>query len=113
MNKIISLKDLQASIKQLETEIKYRDLLIRAKISALKESMQPANIFAGAFNKITGGEELKVEYRHSLSAKVIKTGLMLWLRKLLYKAEEKVEQNVYDSIDTGFDHLKHFMKKKL
>ncbi len=109
------MKELRAAIKLLEAEVSYKDLLLKQNISDIKESMHPANILAAAFNKLTGGESFHFERRHSFSGGInlVKTGLALWLRKLLFKAEDKVEQNVYDAIDNAFDHVRDFLKKKV
>ena len=112
MSEITNMKDLQAAIKQLEMEAQQGEAAIKQHISAIKESLKPANIVTAAFNKITGGGELNAERRQSFSATVIKAGLALWLRKGLFKTESKIEQKMYDVIDSAFDHVKAFLKKK-
>jgi hypothetical protein len=112
MTEITNMKDLQAAITQLKMEVTQRDGAMKQQISAIKESMKPANILAAAFSKITGHTELNYERRHSFSVNVIRSGLALWLRRGLFKAETRVENKVYDVIDSAFDRIKDFLRKK-
>ena len=113
MTEINNTSELQAAIRQLQTDMQERDHVIKQKISTIEESLHPANILLAAFNKITGSGHSNFENRQSFSGSILRGGFKFWLYKLLLKTEQKVEQNVYDSIDSAFDHLKDFMKRKL
>ncbi len=113
MTEINNMTELQAAIRQLQTDMQERDYAIKQKICIIEESLQPANILVAAFNKITGSGQSHFEKRQSFSGSILRRGFKFWLYKLLLKTEQKVEQNVYDSIDSAFDHLKDFMKRKL
>jgi hypothetical protein len=110
MTEIKDSTALNAEIRRLEAAVRFKEQQLRSHITGLRESMKPRNIFSSAYQKITGEEP--PPGGRAFTAKTIKNGLSLWLSKLLFKTEEKVEQQVYDAVDTVFDRLKGFLERK-
>ncbi len=110
MTEIINNKQLQVEITRLKGEIKLKEQQLRTHVTDLKDSLKPSHIFSSTYEKMTG-EEAPEKGKH-FTGQAVKTGLALVLGKILLKAEEKIEQRVYDVVDSAFDGLKDFLKKK-
>lgn len=114
MNKhpeIHTVEDIKAAIRLLQTEKHYKEILLKNHFKNFKESLKPANILSETYESITGAAP-----RNKVSGTAVqlfKSGLALWLSKLLFKAEAKVEQRVYAAVDAAFDKMKSFIEKKL
>lgn len=110
MTEIKDTASLNAEIRRLEAAVRFKEQQLRSHITGFREKMQPRNFFSSAYEKITG--EPPPPQGKGFASKAIKTGLSLWLSKILFKTEEKVEQKVYDAVDTAFDKLKAFLSRK-
>lgn len=114
MNKhpeIQTVEDLKAAIRLLQTEKHYKEILLQNHFKNFKESLKPSNILSETYETIIGVSPGNKP--SGTVVQVIKSGLALWLSKLLFKAEEKVEQRVYAAVDAAFDKMKNFIEKKL
>jgi hypothetical protein len=110
MTDIRNTTELDAEIRRLEAAVRFKEQQLRSHITSFKEGLKPRNIFSSAYEKVTGEEP--PPQGKGFAAKTIKTGLSLWLSKILFKAEGKVEQKVYDAVDNVFEKLKDFIKRK-
>ncbi|MCX6314795.1 MAG: hypothetical protein NTX08_08690 [Sphingobacteriales bacterium] len=110
MTDIKNSKDLHAAIAQLQADVQQQEHRIKADFHALKEQFKPANILSNSFEKITGVPIL--QKKGGIAGGIIKIGLSLLLGKIMVKAEEKLEHQVYDLIDQGFDKLKNFLSTR-
>jgi hypothetical protein len=110
MTEIRDTASLNAEIRRLEGAVRYKEQQLRSHITGIRENLQPRNFFSSAYKKITG--EPPPPQGKGFAAKAIKTGLSLWLSKILFKTEEKVEQKVYDAVDKAFDKLKAFLTRQ-
>ena len=88
MTEINNMTELQAAIRQLQTDMQERDYAIKQKICIIEESLQPANILVAAFNKITGSGHSHFEKQQSFSGSILRGGFKFWLYKLLLKTEQ-------------------------
>jgi hypothetical protein len=110
MTEIKDIASLNAEIRRLEAAVRYKEQQLRNQVTSFREKLQPRNIFSSAYEKLTG--EAAPTQGKDFGAKAIKKGLSLWLSKILFKAEEKVEQKVYDAVDAAFDKLKTFLSSR-
>jgi hypothetical protein len=110
MTDIKNSTDLHAAIAQLQADVRYKEQLIKADFHAIKEQLKPANILSNSFEKITGVPI--PQKKGGLAGGIIKIGLSFLLGKVLVRAEEKLENQVYDLIDQGFDKLKNFLTSR-
>jgi hypothetical protein len=110
MNDIQNTAELNAEIRRLEAAVRCKEQQLRSHVTNFKEGLKPRNIFSSAYEKITGEEP--PPGGKGFTAKNIKAGLSLWISKILLKTGEKAEQKVYDAVDTVFDKLGDFLKRK-
>ncbi len=110
MSEIKDVATLNAEIRRLEAAVRFKEQQLRNHITGFREKLRPRNFFSAAYEKVTG--EPPPPQGKGFAAKTIKAGLSLWLSKMLFKAEEKAEQKVYDAVDIVFDKLKAFISRK-
>jgi hypothetical protein len=110
MTEIKDTASLNAEIRRLEAAVRFKEQQLRSHVTCFREKLQPRNFFSATYQKITG--EPPPPQGKGFAAATIKAGLSLWLSKILFKTEEKVEQRVYDAVDTVFDKLKAFLSRK-
>lgn len=107
MKKIETISHLRAEIARVQIVAKEQEQLIKNDLKEIREGLKPENIFWNALSSFTGIKMSKAEFFKD----GIAFGLSLILQRFVLKTEKKIENKVYDFIDSLFDRVKSMVNK--
>lgn len=107
MNQIENIVQLRSEIGRLKKVAKEQEQVIKNDIKEIRENLRPENIFWNSLSSFTGIKMNKEEFFKD----GIAYGLSLILQRFILKTEKKVENNVYDFVDSIFDRVKNLVHK--
>ena len=110
MAEIKNIETLQAEIERLKSDIIVKEQKIRDGIAGIGESLKPANLVSSGINRLMGGSEEKTG--NSFMKEATKTGILLLMRKMLYKPGDKGEERISNFVDMAFEKIKNFTESK-
>ena len=107
MSKIENLDQLRAEIRRMKSLAQQQERQINSDISGIREDLRPENIFWNALSSLTGIKMNKSElFKDGLAI-----GLSLLFQRFVMKTEKKMENKVYDFVDSIFDRVKNLVNK--
>lgn len=110
MAEIKNTETLQAEIERLKSDIIVKEQKIRSGIAGIGESLKPANLVSSGINRLMNEHEDRPA--KSFMREAAKTGILLLLRRVLYKPGDKGEERISDFVDMAFNKIKKFTDRK-
>lgn len=110
MTEIKNTESLQAEIARLQSDIIVKEQKIRNGIAGIGESLKPANLVSSGINRLMSKTEDKPA--KSFMREAAKTGILLLLRRVLYKPGDKGEERISEFVDMAFNKIKKFTSKE-
>lgn len=107
MKKIETISQLRGEIARMQIVAKQQEQIIKNDLKEIREDLRPENIFWNAFSSFTGIKMSKVEFFKD----GIAFGLSLILQRFVLKTEKKLENKVYDFVDSLFERVKNMVNK--
>jgi hypothetical protein len=107
MKKIENIHELRAEIDRLKVVTKEQERLIKNEFKEIREDLKPENILWNSLSSITGIKMNKNEFFKD----GIAYGLSLIIQRFILKTEKKVENKVYDFVDTIFERVKNIVNR--
>ena len=87
--------------------VKQQENSLRQDIREIRNDLRPENIFWNVFSSLTGVRMNKTDFFKN----GIAYGLSLILQRFVLKTEKKMENKVYDFVDSIFERLKNKVNK--
>lgn len=107
MSNIENLEQLRAEISRMRNLAKQQEQQIKGDIRGIREDLKPENIFYNAITSMTGIHVSKNDFFKD----GIAYGLSLILQRFVLKTERKVENKIYDFVDSIFERVKSVVNK--
>jgi len=107
MSKIENMDQLQSEIKRLRVISKQQEIQIKDDLMEIREDLKPHNIFLNALSSILGINLKKKEFFQDGIAR----GISVFIQRFILKAERKMENKIYDFVDTVLEKLKDVVNK--
>jgi hypothetical protein len=107
MNKIKNLDQLQSEIKNLRNLTKQQELQIKNDLMEIREDFRPRNILLNALSSISG---IKINKKEFLQGGIA-GGLSVLIQRFVLKAEKKMENKIYDFVDSILDKANNLVNK--
>lgn len=107
MNKVENIEQLRTEIARLKIVAKQKEQDIKNDFKNIEEEFQPANLLWKGFASIAGVNMSKNEFFKD----GIAYGLSLLIQRFILKSERKMEDKVYDVVDTIFEKTKSFINR--
>ena len=107
MSRINNITELRAEILRLQkTELEQKEK-IKNDIKEIREELKPANILMNTVSSIFGVHIEKNEFLKD----GIAYGISLIIQRYILKTEKKIENKIYEWVDTMVERVKHFMNR--
>ncbi len=110
MAEIKNIETLQAEIERLKSEIIVKEQKIRDGVAGIGDSLKPANLVSSGINRLMG--ESKEKTGKGFMKEAAKTGILLLMRRVLYKPGDKGEERISNFVDMAFDKFKQYSERK-
>ena len=107
MSKIENMEQLQSEIKRLRAISKQQELQIKNDLLEVREDLKPRNILLNAVSSISGVNMNKKDFFQDGIAR----GISIFIQRFILKAEKKMENKIYDFVDTVLEKLKATVNK--
>ncbi|MCX6292209.1 MAG: hypothetical protein NT126_10660 [Bacteroidetes bacterium] len=107
MKKIENLHELRAEISRMKGVAKQQELQIKKDLSEIRDDLRPENILWNSLSSLTG---IKIN-RNEFLKDGIAYGISLFIQRFILKTEKKMENKVYDFMDSLFERVKSFVNK--
>ena len=107
MKRIKNITQLNAEIARLKGKLAEQEDGLRNDLEEIKESLKPANLLVNTLSSITGVKISSNEFLKDGFA----YGLAVLFQRFISKSEKKMEQTVYEFVDTIIDKIKKLMEK--
>jgi len=107
MKQIENLEELRAEITRIKAIAKNQEQQIKSDLKGIREDLRPENIFWNAVSSFTG---FKIN-KNEIFKDGIAYGLSLIIQRYILKTEKKVENKIYNVVDSLFDRVKSIVNK--
>jgi len=107
MAKIENLYQLQSEIKRLRELTKQQEIRIKNDLVEIREDLRPRNILLNVISSISGINFKKKDFFKG----GIAGSLSILIQRFILKAEKKMENKIYDFVDSILDKVNNLVNK--
>jgi len=106
--KIENITQLRAEIARMKSVAKQQEEVVSKNFLKVQNDLKPENILKNAFSRMTGLDSKG----NGVLQDILKFGLSLFLQRFAIRAENKVEEKIFDLLASAAERFKHLFKKK-